>query len=137
MLFLCLETMYLLLEGWGLYIYILLAPSRCGCYGGFNAPLSNASSPVMWILMVFQRSTQLAFWLPALFIDRIEWLLYLHQRCSCFVCQDYFISINDFVQEGWLRQSRQCVILSKHTELKLLLTKLCFEVNSTIKNSFF
>ena len=90
--------MYLLLEGWGLYIYILLAPSRCGYYGGFNAPLGNASSLVMWILMVFQRSAQLAFWLPALFIDRIEWLLYLRQRCSCFVCQGYFVSINDFVQ---------------------------------------
>ena len=68
----CQCTFYWRGEG---YIYILLVPSRCGCYGGFNAPLSNATSPVMWILMVFQRSTQLAFWLSALFIDQIEWLL--------------------------------------------------------------
>ena len=51
--------MYLLLEVWGLYIYILLAPSRYGCYGDFNAPLGNASPSVMWTLMGFQRSAQL------------------------------------------------------------------------------
>jgi len=36
-------SMCLMLVLGGLYIYIPVAPSRCGCYGGFNASFGNAS----------------------------------------------------------------------------------------------
>ena len=41
------EFLYLMLVLGGLYIYIPVAPSRCGCYGGFNASFGNASWSMM------------------------------------------------------------------------------------------
>ena len=40
-------SMYLMLVLGGLYIYIPVAPSRCGCYGGFNPSFGNT----LWSIM--------------------------------------------------------------------------------------
>ena len=86
--------MYLMLVLEGLYIYFPVTPSRCGCYGDFNASFGNAPWSIIWALMAPNGLYSCPCNCLGHLFDCVKWPLYLCQQCGHFVGGTWLIRLS-------------------------------------------